>query len=126
MNKWVVLVARVLLGLIFTVFGLNGFFHFMPMPPMPAPVMAFMAGLLVAPYFMPLLALSQTVSGILLLLNKQVPLALLILAPICLQIFLFHVFLTPGIENLVLPAVIVLAGLITARAHWAKFRPLFL
>jgi putative oxidoreductase len=125
MNKHLATGARLLLGLIFTVFGLNGFFHFLPMPPMPAPVMAFMTGLMVAPYFMPVLSGSQVASGILLLINRQVPLALLILAPICLQIVLFHIFMTPGLENLVVPAVVVITGLITARAHWAKFRPLF-
>ncbi len=122
MNKYVVMGARVLLGLIFTVFGLNGFFNFLPQPPMPEAVTAFMAGMMVAPYFMPLLKGCEVACGVLLLLNKKVPLALLVLAPICVQIFFFHAFLTPGLGNLMLPTALLVLGGITASAHWDKFR----
>lgn len=124
MNKHVVTGARVLLGLIFFVFGLNGFLNFIPVPPMPENVMAFMGGLMAAPYFFPVLKGSEVACGLLLLINKKVPLALLILAPICLQIFLFHAVMTPGLNNLVLPTIIIVAGCITAHSHWAKFRPI--
>lgn len=125
MNNKVAMVARLLLGLIFFVFGLNGFFQFIPIQPMPAAVTAFMAGVMVAPYFIPLLALCETVGGALLLTNKQVPLGLLILAPLCVQITFFHIYLTPGIENLIMPVVLLSCGIITAKAHWHKFKPLF-
>jgi putative oxidoreductase len=125
MNKYVTTGARVLLGLIFLVFGLNGFLNFIPMPPMPENVTAFMTGLMVAPYFFPVLKGSEVVCGALLLLRKQVPLALLILAPISLQIFLFHAIMTPGISNLVMPSVIIVCGIVCARAQWDKFRHLF-
>lgn len=125
MNRHVATASRILLGLIFTVFGANGFLNFIPVPPMPESVSAFMAGVMVAPYFMPFIKACEIFSGILLLFNKQVPLALLILAPISIQIFLFHAFLTPGISNLLMPIAILGCGIIVALSHWQRFRPLF-
>ena len=91
------LIARILLGLIFFVFGLNGFFHFIPMPEeQPQAVMEFFGGLTAAGYFLPFLKLTETVCGLLLLINRFVPLALTILAPVVLNIVLFHVFLDPA------------------------------
>lgn len=125
MERKVAGAARIVLGIIFFVFGLNGFFNFIPTPPMPDNVMAFMGGLMAAPYFFPVLKACEVACGILLLLNKQVPLALLILAPIALQIFLFHAFMTPGIGNLVMPAFILACGVAVARSRWKNFAPLF-
>ncbi len=75
-------IARVLLGLIFLVFGLNGFLHFIPMPPPTGAAADFFTGLFKAHYFFPLMALTQVVCGILLLSGTLVPLALLMLFPI--------------------------------------------
>jgi putative oxidoreductase len=125
MNRHVATASRILLGLIFTIFGANGFLNFIPVPPMPENVTAFMTGVMVAPYFMPLIKACEVFSGILLLMNKQVPLALLILAPISIQIFLFHAYLTPGMENLLMPTVLLCLGITVAMSRWAKFRPLF-
>lgn len=96
-------IARILLGLIFTVFGLNGFFQFIPNPEMPEGAMAFMGGLAGSGYFFPFLKLTETVCGILLLANKYVPLALTILAPVVLNIILFHVFLFAAPAGIVVP-----------------------
>ena len=90
------LVARILLGLIFLVFGLNGFFHFMSPPPMPSDMMAYMAGLNASGFFFPLLKATEVICGALLLTGMFVPLALVVLAPIVLHIFLAHLFLAPG------------------------------
>jgi len=89
--------ARVLLGLIFTVFGLNGFLHFLPQPPMqPGPALTFIVGLLGTGYFFPLLKATEVTAGLLLLSNRFVPLALTVLAPIVINIVAFHAFLAPG------------------------------
>ncbi|MBE7411502.1 MAG: DoxX family membrane protein [Leptospiraceae bacterium] len=89
----IVLAARILLGLIFVVFGFNGFFNFIPSPP-PAPEAgAFFGALFATKYLIPVLKTTEIVCGILLLSNYFVPLALTILAPIAINIFLFHVFL---------------------------------
>ena len=120
MNSKVALVARGLLGLIFFVFGLNGFLQFMPQPPMPEAAAAFFAGLMAAKYFMPLLSGSKVLCGALLLANKKVPLALLILAPICLNILLFHIFVE--LSGLPVAVVIVVLGLIVAWDRKEAFR----
>jgi uncharacterized membrane protein YphA (DoxX/SURF4 family) len=89
--------ARVLLGLPLVVFGLNGFLHFIPMDPMTGAAGAFMGGLAAAPYFFPLLKATEIATGLLLLSGRLVPLALVILAPILIQIFAFHAFLAGGV-----------------------------
>src|SRR3977135_3156633 len=86
-------VARVALGLIFFVFGLNGFFHFLPQPPAPPRAMAFAGALFASGYFF---QLPQAVGGALLLAGAFVPFALTLLAPIIVNIAAFHLFLAPG------------------------------
>lgn len=119
-------IARVLLGLIFFVFGLNGFLNFLPMPEgIPEGAMAFSMAMMKTGYFMPMLKGIEVVSGAMLLANVYVPLVLLVLAPIALNIFLFHWFLTPGIQNVTIPLVIIGLGLTLAWAHRAIFKPFF-
>ena len=96
MNKKVTVTARIILGLIFFIFGLNGFFHFIPMQPMPEQAGAFFGGLMASGYFIPVLAGTQTLCGALLIAGAFVPLALIVLAPILVQIVLFHTFLAPS------------------------------
>src|SRR5689334_1283698 len=91
------LIARLLLGLIFFVFGLNGFLNFIPTPAdMPEKLKAFSGGLMAAGYFFPLLKGTEVICGLLLLTGRFVPLALVVLAPIVLNIFLTHLFLAPS------------------------------
>ena len=90
------LIARGLLGLLFTVFGLNGFLHFMPSGAMPAGPADQVVGALVQSHFMAVVSALQVVSGILLLLNRYVPLALTLLAPVIVNIFLFHALMAPS------------------------------
>lgn len=91
-------VIRVLLGLAFLVFGLNGFFNFIPQPktPLPAGAIAFASALMNSGYMMPLIATTQLIVGLLLLLNRFVPLALVLLAPFMVNSVLFHLFLEPS------------------------------
>ena len=89
-------VARLLLGLVFLVFGLNGFLHFIPNMPMPDAAVAFFGALAATGYMMPLLFTTQVVGGVLLLSGMYVPLGLALLAPVIVNIFLFHLFLAPG------------------------------
>lgn len=90
------LVARILLGLMFLVFGLNYFFNFLPMPEMPPEAGEFMGALGATGYFFPFLKIVEITCGLLLLIGLFVPLALCILAPVVLNIVLFHLFLAPG------------------------------
>ncbi|MGE4233179.1 MAG: acyltransferase [Bacteriovoracia bacterium] len=118
--KKAALVCRMLLGLIFVVFGFNGFFQFLPMPPMPEAAGAFLGGLFQSGYFFPVLKGTEIVGGLMLLSGMYVPLALTILAPIVLQIFLFHFFLAPS--GLALPVVMVGMEIFLAWSMKEKFR----
>ncbi len=91
-------VARILLGFGFLVFGLNGFFHFIPEPkePMPEGAVAFVGALIKSGYMMPLIATTEALVGLLLLANRFVPLALVLLAPLLVNILLFHLCLAPS------------------------------
>ncbi len=88
------LVTRSLLGLIFTVFGLNGFLHFIPMPPPTGVAGQFMGAMVVSHYMVPVFAL-QFIGGVLLLANRYVPLALTLLAPVIVNIDLYHALMEP-------------------------------
>ncbi|MDP8999384.1 MAG: DoxX family protein [Myxococcota bacterium] len=87
--------ARILLGLVFVVFGLNGFLQFMPQPPMPGRAGAFLGALAGTGYMFPLIKAVEVIGGALLLANRFVPLALALLAPNLVNIVLFHAFLAP-------------------------------
>jgi hypothetical protein len=89
-------IARFLLGLIFLVFGLNGFFHFLPMSPPPSGTAAQFFGALFVSNYLVVIFLLQIVSAILLLLNRYVPLALTLLAPIIVNILLIHMLMVPS------------------------------
>ena len=93
--KIAVTIARTLLGLMFTVFGLNGFLHFIPMPP-PTGVAGQYLGLLASThYLVPVFAL-QLVGGVLLLANQYVPIALVLLGPIIVNVLLYHALMAPA------------------------------
>ena len=89
---------RLLMGVIFLVVGLNGFLNFLPQPstPMPAAAVAFMGAFMATHYMIPLLSATQVIVAILLLSNRFVPLALVIIAPVIVNIVAFHAFLAPA------------------------------
>ena len=122
MMKWAILGARGFLGLVYFVFGLNGFLQFLPMPPMPESAGMFMGALASSGYFFPVLKLTETAMGALLLAGVYVPLALVVLAPITLQIFLFHANLTPGVENLVMPLIMGAAHVFLGWAYMSSYK----
>jgi uncharacterized membrane protein YphA (DoxX/SURF4 family) len=115
-------VARVLLGLVFLVFGLNGFLHFLPQPPPPARALGFFGGLASAGYFFPLLKGTEVLAGALLLAGF-VPLALTLLAPIIVNIVAFHTFLAPG--NWPVVGLVLASEIYLAVVHREAFAPLF-
>jgi putative oxidoreductase len=92
--KTIVLIARVLLGLLFLVFGLNGFLHFIPSP-QPSGVAAQFLGAMFVSHYLSVVFAFQVVAGALLLANRFIPLALTILAPVLVNIALFHALLSP-------------------------------
>jgi uncharacterized membrane protein YphA (DoxX/SURF4 family) len=116
------LAARLVLGLVFVVFGLNGLLNFMPMPPMPPAAGSFMGALGATGYLFPLLGITQVLAGVLLLTGLFVPLALVLLAPVLVNIVAFHLFLAPG--NFVVVGLVLAAELYLAWQHRAVFAPL--
>jgi putative oxidoreductase len=96
--KIAVLIARTLLGLIFVVFGVNFFHHFLPMaqPAMSPAASAFSGGLFGSGYFFQYMKVLEIVSGLFLLINRYTAFFLLVLLPISLNIFLFHTILVPS------------------------------
>jgi putative oxidoreductase len=93
--KIAVLVARILLGLIFVFFGLNGLLNFLPSPPIPGLAGQYV-GALVASHYVLAVAALQVIGGILLLIGRYIPLGLVILAPIIVNILLFHITMAPA------------------------------
>jgi len=91
--KYAIIIARVLLGLVFAVFGSNAFLHFIPMPPMQGDAGAFM-GALFNSGFIYAIATLQVAGGLLLLMGGRfVPLGLTLLGPVIVNIVLYHIFL---------------------------------
>jgi putative oxidoreductase len=93
--KVAVLIARILLGLIFVIFGANGFLHFIPSTPPPGAAGQFAGLLFTTHYYVAIFAL-QFIGGAMLLVGRYVPLALVILAPIIVNILLFHIHMAPS------------------------------
>ena len=114
--------ARIFLGLVFTVFGLNFFLHFIPQPPAPPQADAFVGALVAGGYLMPLLATTEVLAGLLLLRNRFVPLALAVLAPIVVNIVGFHLALAPA--GLPVALAVLAAQLYLAWAHREAFAPM--
>ena len=109
--KIVTLIARLLLGLIFVVFGLNGFLNFLSMGPMPSGLAGQFIGALAQSHYFWVVAALQVAGGALLLVNRFVPLALVLLGPVIVNIILYHVFLNPSGAPLAI-VVVILWGIV--------------
>jgi uncharacterized membrane protein YphA (DoxX/SURF4 family) len=94
--KIVTLIARLLLGLISLVFGLNGFLNFLNMGPLPSGLAGQFIIALAASHYFWVVAGLQVAGGVLLLINRFVPLALVLLGPVIVNILLYHGFLNPS------------------------------
>ena len=86
--KIVTMIARYLLGLMFLVFGLNKFFNFIPSGPTPPGASGQFMGALFSTHYLMAIGVFETVGGLLLLINRYVPLALCLLAPVIVNILL--------------------------------------
>jgi len=94
--KILTLIARILLGLIFVVFGLNGFLNFLSMGPLPSGLAGQFIGALFLSHYLWVVAALQLAGGALLLANRFVPLGLVLLGPVIVNIICYHVFLNPS------------------------------
>jgi len=112
-------IARYLLGIIFLVFGLNGFLHFIPMPLPPGVAGQFFMALGVSHYFA-VVFLLQLVAAVLLLAGRYVPLALAVIAPVVVNILCYHVFMAPsGLPMAVILVVLWLFATFNVRSAFA-------
>jgi putative oxidoreductase len=120
--KIAVVIARVLLGLIFLVFGLNMFFHFIPQQTIPGDA-GVIAGLFFVHGWFTFFGILYVVAGLLLLVGRFVPLGLVLLGPIIVNILLFHITLAPS--GIVPGLVCAVLEVFLIFAYWPAFERLF-
>src|SRR5438552_13665689 len=118
--KIATIIVRVLLGLVFVVFGSNIFLHFIPMPPPPATLAGDFSKALMQSHYIYVVGMLQVGGGLLLLTGRYVPLALTLLGPVIVNILLFHIFLDPsGLPMAVIVAALALFLLWRYRTNFA-------
>src|SRR5881397_3413702 len=117
--KAATIIARVLLGLMFVVFGSNIFFHFIPMPPQKPSLATDFSKALMESHYIYVVGLLQVIGGLLLLIGRYVPLGLTLLGPVIVNILLYHIFLEPS--GLPLALVVSALALFLLWAHRAAF-----
>lgn len=121
--KIVTLIARLLLGLIFVVLGLNGFLNFLSMGPMPSGLAGQFIGALFLSHYFWVVAALQVAGGALLLVNRFVPFGLVLLGPVIVNILLYHMFLNP--VGIALALVVAVLWLIVFYTHRQYFSGIF-
>ena len=125
MTRHLPTVGRVVMGLIFFVFGLNGFLDFIPPPPdmsLDDPGVAFGIAMKATGYLFWLVKGTEVLAGALFLANRFVPLALALIAPVIVNIFLFHVFLAPAGTGMAV--FLLVLEIFLAWSYRAAFRPM--
>ncbi|WP_333693254.1 DoxX family membrane protein [Flavobacterium sp.] len=123
MNSRFTLLVRIILGLILILFGLNKFIQFIPAPDLPEAAAKFITSLGETGYVLQVVGILEVTIGLLLIANKWVAFALILLAPISFNILLFHLFLDiPGISGALL---IIILNAILVYKLWPKYKPLF-
>src|SRR5688572_20895338 len=122
--KYAIHIVRILLGLVFAVFGANGFLHFLgPIPVMEGPAGAFIGAMVNSGYIYVIAGL-EVVGGLLLLLASHfVPLGLILLGPVIVNIMLFHIFMAP--DGLLMGCVISVLALFLLWVYRFKFPAIF-
>jgi len=116
-------IAGILLGLIFVVFGLNGFLHFIPMGQLPPGPAGQFIGALVQTHYELFVSGIQVIGGVLVLINRFVPLGLTLLAPVIVNILLFHILMLP--TGWMLGGIALILWLIVFYQHRLHFAGLF-
>ena len=116
--KIATIIARILLGLVFVVFGSNAFLHFINAPPMSGPAGGFIGALMDTGY-MKVVASCQVLGGLILLIGRYVPLGLTLLGPVIVNILCFHIFMNH--EGWQLASVVAALALFLLWRHRANF-----
>lgn len=119
--RYVILGARILEGLIFLIFGLNGLLHFFNPPPPTGDALTWFT-IMVTHHWMNFVAVVQLVAALLLLVGRFVPLGLTLLAPVIVNILLYHALLWP--HGYVLAVLTLVLELFLLAVYWRSFAPL--
>jgi putative oxidoreductase len=122
MNHKVFSALRMVLGVILLFFGINGFLQFMPAPEMGGAAGAFMSALLATGYMIPLVSLLMVVVGLLLVINRFTPLALVLLVPLSVHLVLFHIFL--DLASIWAALVVFVLNVVLLLGHLDYYRPM--
>lgn len=123
MNAKLSMILRILLGLLLVVFGANKFLDFMPHMEMPEAAGSFMGAMMATGYMLKLIGATEVVVGLLLIANKAVPFALIVLAPLALNMVFFHLFLAPA--AIAPAAVVTLITIALIYDKWDSYKSLF-
>ncbi len=123
MNSKFTTILRLLLGIALLVFGINKFFPFIPIFDMAPAAANFIESLESTGYVLYMVAFLEIVIGFLLVIKKWVPFALILLAPIAFNIFLFHIFL--DVSGIAVAIIIAAINVILIYKYWKAYRPLF-
>ncbi len=120
--KVATIIARVLLGLIFVVFGSNAFLHFLPTPPLPQGVTGEFLHSFFASGYVYVIGGFQVIGGLLLLIGRFVPLGLTILGAIIVNIWAFHILMAPDPGGMVPAAIVTIFELFLVWRYRDAFR----
>src|SRR2546421_12847758 len=115
--KILTIIVRILLGLMFVIFGLNGFLHFIPMGQMPSGHAGEFIGAMFASGYLYVISALQVIGGLLLLSGAFAPLGLLLLGPIIVNILLYHILLDP--KGLPIAIVVSVLSLFLLARSWS-------
>jgi putative oxidoreductase len=121
--KYAIIIARVLLGLVFAVFGSNAFLHFIPMPPPPQGDAGAFIGALMHSGYLYVVAILQVLGGLCLLSGRFVPLGLTLLGPVIFNILCLHIFFDPN--GMPIAIIISILALFLLWAYRDKFPAIF-
>jgi putative oxidoreductase len=122
MNQKATMIIRILVGLMMVIFGANKFLNFMPQPTEVPEQMGVLMGLLMSSPFMSIVGVLEVLGGLGLLLNKFVPISLIVLIAILLNAALIHLFFDPA--NVIGAVVFLVLSLVLVYGHRDRFSSL--
>lgn len=125
MNSTFTKILSFILAIVLFIHGLNEFFHFdfMPVLSIPDEASSFRNSLSATGYLLPLLGILEVFIALLLIMRKWVPFALIVLAPISINVLLFHIFL--NVSGIWIALIIVGINILLIYKYWKAYRPLF-
>jgi len=121
--KILILVARILLGLVFLLFGVIGLFHLVPNPPMPEGLMKQFVEVLETSHYTLVVSAIEVATAVLFLINRFVPLALTLIGPVIVNIVLFHALVAPS--NFLPGVLVTVCWFIVFYGHRSAFSGIF-